>query len=146
MTRFSVLEHHFPILEHPFLLWNIVFCFRISFFCFRTSFSALSRFVPYPVPVFGYPGPSRSKFWLSRPVPSLGKIFSLFRCPFVPRQWRNFCPFVLESCTVPSHWKPLYRFVIHDPDAGIWMKTKINNNTTPVCNHISLTKITWFEI
>merc|ERR1712051_203432 len=61
-------------------------CFRASFFCFRTSFSALSRFVPRPVPVFGCPGPSRPGFWLSRPVPSLGKIFSLSHCPFVPGQ------------------------------------------------------------
>ena len=84
--RFTVLEHHFPVLEHPFLFQNVLFCFRASFFCFRTSFSALSRFVPRPVPVFGCPGPSRPGFWLSRPVPSLGKIFSLSRCPFVPGQ------------------------------------------------------------
>ena len=24
----------------------------------------------------------------------------------VPGQWRNFCPFVPKSCTVPSRWKP----------------------------------------
>ena len=59
MTRFPALERHFPVLEHPFLFQNVLFCFRASFFCFRTSFSALSRFVPRPVPVFGCPGPSR---------------------------------------------------------------------------------------
>ena len=42
----------------------------------------------------------------SRPVPSLGKIFSLSRCPFVPGQGRNVCPVVPKSCTVPSRWKP----------------------------------------
>ena len=45
------------------------------------------------------------------PVPPRGKISSLSRCPFVPGQWRNFCPVVLKSCTVPSHWKPYF---IHD--------------------------------
>ena len=45
---------------------------------------------------------------LSRPVPALGKILSLSSCPFVPGQWRNFCPFVPKSCTVPSRWKPYY--------------------------------------
>ena len=54
--------------------------------CFRTFFSALSRFVPRPVPDFHCPGPSRPGFWLSRPVPSRGKILSLSRCPFVPGQ------------------------------------------------------------
>ena len=96
---------HFSVLEHPFLSYNVLFCFRTSFSCFRASFSALSRFVPHPVPDFGCPGPSRPEFWLSRPVPSLGKIFSLSRCPFVPGQGRNFCPVVLKSCTVPSRWK-----------------------------------------
>ena len=60
------------------------------------------------------PGPFRGKVskpvpgfdWLSWPVPACGKILSLSRCPFVPGQWRNFCPFVLKSCTVPSRWKP----------------------------------------
>ena len=119
MTRFPVLEHHFPVLEHhfpvfehPFLLQNIFFCFRMSFSCFRTSFSALSCFVPCPDPVFGYPGPSRPKFWLSRSVLSLGKIFSLSCCPFVPGQRRSFCPFVPKSCTVPSHWKPQFQCLI----------------------------------
>ena len=42
----------------------------------------------------------------SRPVLFRGKILSLSRCPFVPGQWRNFCPFVPKSCTVPSRWKP----------------------------------------
>ena len=104
-TRFPILEHHFSVLEHPFLFYNVLFCFRASFFCFRPSFSDLSHFVPRPVPVFGCPGPSRPGFWLSRPVPSLGKIFSLSRCPFVPGQWWNFCPVVPKSFTVPSRWK-----------------------------------------
>ena len=86
MTRFPVLGHHFPDLKHPFLLQNIVYCFRMSFSCFRMSFSALSCFVLRPIPDFDYPGPSCPEFWLSRPVPSLGKIFSLSRCPFVPGQ------------------------------------------------------------
>jgi hypothetical protein len=29
----------------------------------------------------------------------------LSRCPFVPGQGRNFCPFVPKSCTVLSRWK-----------------------------------------
>ena len=45
----------------------MVFCFRTSFSRFRTYFSALSRFVPSPVPDFGCPGPSRkarkTKYW-----------------------------------------------------------------------------------
>ena len=41
-------------------------------------------------------------------VPSLGKILSLSSCPFDPGQWRNFCPFVPKSCTVPSCWKPKF--------------------------------------
>ena len=71
------------------------FCFRTSFSCFRPSFSALSRLVPRPVPDFDCPGPSHPGFWLSPPVPSLGKIFSLSRCLFVPK-----------SFFVPSRWKP----------------------------------------
>merc|ERR1712051_665434 len=94
-----------------------IFCFRTSFSCFRTSFSAVSRFVPRPVPDFTCPGPSRPGFYLSRPVPSHGKILSLSlcpgtmkellsRCPFVPGQKSFACPAVPKSCTVPSRWKP----------------------------------------
>ena len=61
-TSFSVLEHPFSVLEHPFLS------------CFRMSFSALSYFVPCPVPDFCCPGPSCPGFWLSWPVLSLGNI------------------------------------------------------------------------
>ena len=86
--------------------WTLFSRFRTSFSCFGTSFSALSRFVPCPAQDFDCPGPSCPEFWLSRPIPSLGKIFSLSRCPFVPGQWRNFCPVVPKSCTVPSRWKP----------------------------------------
>ena len=43
---------------------------------------------------------------LSRLDSSHGKILSLYRCPSVPGQWRNFCPFFLKSCTVLSCWKP----------------------------------------
>ena len=50
--------------------------------------------------------PGRDKLSKSRPVPSRGKILSLSRCPFVPGQGRNFCPFVPKSCAVPSRWKP----------------------------------------
>ena len=49
-------------------------------------FSALSHFVLRPVPDFGCPDPSCPEFWLSRPVLSLGKIFILSHCPFVPGQ------------------------------------------------------------
>ena len=52
--------------------------------------------IPRPVPDFDR---------LSWPVLSHCKILSLSRCPFVPGQWRNFCPFVPKSCTVPSRWK-----------------------------------------
>ena len=69
----------FSVLKHP--------CF-----CFGTSFSALSCFVPCPVLVFVCPGPSHPKFWLSQPVPSLGKIFSLSRCPE-----KFHCPVPLET-------------------------------------------------
>ena len=66
--RYPVLEHDFPVLEpffvleHPFL---VLLC---------------------PIPVFGCPVLSRPGFWLSCPVLSLGKIFSLSRCRFVPGQ------------------------------------------------------------
>jgi hypothetical protein len=49
--------------------------------------------------------PGRDGTGCQNPVPSRGKIFSLSRCPFVPGQGRNFCPFVPKSCTVPSRWK-----------------------------------------
>ena len=52
------------------------------------------------------PGRDGTACLKSRPVPSRGKILSLSRCPFVPGQWRNFCPVVPKSCTVPSRWKP----------------------------------------
>jgi hypothetical protein len=55
-----------------FLIYNIFFC-SVCFF-------------QRHVPDFGCSGPSLPEFWLSRPVPSLGKIFSLYRCPFVPGQ------------------------------------------------------------
>ena len=51
------------------------------------------------------PGTSRDSLSKFRPVPSLGKNLSLSRCPFVPGQLGNFCPFVPKSCTVPSRWK-----------------------------------------
>ena len=82
-ASFSVLEHGFPVLERPFLLCPV-----------------LSRV------------PSRILAVPARPVPSLCKIFSLSRCPFVPGQGRNFCPFVPKSCAVPSRWKP--QFQVHD--------------------------------
>ena len=83
-----------------------IYCFRTSFSCFRTSFSVLEH--PFSVlerifllcPVLSrilsrfLAVPARPRFWLSRPVPSLGKIFNLSRCPFVPGQWWNFCPVV----------------------------------------------------
>ena len=108
MTRFPVLERHFPVLEYPFLLQNILFCFRTSFSCFRTSFSALSHFVPldragqalkilYRLVLRPIPRPVLDFDRLSRPVPALGKILSLFHCPFVLGQGRNFCPFVPKS-------------------------------------------------
>ena len=81
-TKFPVLEHHFPIS-------NILFCFRTSFSCFKMPFSALSHFVPHPVPV-------------------LGKIFSSSCCPFVSEtmmELLSLCPKKLH-CTVPSRWKP----------------------------------------
>ena len=52
------------------------------------------------------PGRDGTACLKSRPVPSRGKILSLSRCPFVPGQWRNFCPVVPKSCCVPSRWKP----------------------------------------
>ena len=63
-TSFSVLEHPFSVLERLFLLCPV-----------------LSR-----VPSRFQAVPARPGFWLSRPVLSLGKIFSLSRCPFVPGQ------------------------------------------------------------
>ena len=51
------------------------------------------------------PGTSRDSLSKSRPVPARRKILSSSRCPFVPGQGRNFCPFVPKSCTVPSRWK-----------------------------------------
>ena len=64
--------------------------------CHRTGrdFDSLSR-----------PGMSRESLSKSRPVPSHGKNLSLSRCPFVPGQLENFCPFVPKSCTVPSRCK-----------------------------------------
>ena len=59
----------------------------------------------------GRPGTGRDRLSKSRPVPSRGKILSLSRCPFVPGQGRNFCPFVPKSCTVPSRWKRHWRVV-----------------------------------
>ena len=47
------------------------------------------------------PGPVLDFDRLYRPVSSLGKILSLSCCPFVPGQWRNFCPIVPKSCPVP---------------------------------------------
>ena len=43
--------------------------------------------------------------------------FGLSRCPFVPGQFRNFCPFVPKSCTVPFRWKTV-NFMIA---TQIWM-------------------------
>ena len=59
-------------------------------------------------PIQACPGPFHGKMSKSCPGPSLDKILSLFHCPFVPGQWRNFCPFVTKSCTVPYRWKPYY--------------------------------------
>jgi hypothetical protein len=66
----------------------------------RKNFHFLSLFLSFL---------SRGMSWdgtgCQNPVPSHGKILSLSRCPFVPGQGRNFCPFVPKSCTVPSRWK-----------------------------------------
>ena len=87
---FSVLVHNFSVLEHPFLLCPVLS--RVP-----------SRFLAVPA----RPVPDFDR--LSRHVLSHGKILSLSHCPFVPGQWRNFCPSVLKSCTVLSHWKPYIR-------------------------------------
>ena len=72
---------------------NILFCYRTSFSVLEHHFPALER--PFLLcPVLSHV-PSRI---LSVPARlSLGKIFSLSRCPFVPGQWRNFCHFVPKS-------------------------------------------------
>ena len=60
-------------------------------------------------------GTSRSGLLLDIPwdVPSRGKLLSLSSSPFVPGQWRNFCPVVPKSCTVPSHWKLYFKYLFH---------------------------------
>ena len=68
----------------------------------RRAIKSRSFYIFYPI--------LRYRFWqeLSWPVLSHGKIFRLSRCPFVPGQWRNFCPFVPKSCTVLSRRKPYF--------------------------------------
>ena len=55
---------------------------------------------------------SHPKFWQvvpAHPVPLQDfELVPLSRCPFVPGQWKNFCPFVPKKCTVLSCWKPSY--------------------------------------
>ena len=86
-------------------------CFRTSFPCFRTSFSWFRTSILVLehsfllCPVLSRV-PSRILAVPARPVPSLGKIFSSSRCPFVPGQGGNFCPVVPKNCTVPSRWEP----------------------------------------
>ena len=83
MTRFSVLEHLFSVLEHLFPV------LEDPFPVLEHRFPVLERpFLLCPVlsrvPSRILAVPARPEYWLSRPVPSLGKIFSLSRCPFVP--------------------------------------------------------------
>ena len=98
-----------------FFLW---FSFYNIFSCFRTSFSAVSRFVPRPVPDFGCPGPSRpvpgfgcpgpsrplSRFWACPVVPlsrdNKGTSVPLSLCPGTKKFWLSRCPEKL-SCPVP---------------------------------------------
>ena len=64
--------------QHYFL--SLCFSWNI-FSCFRTSFSALSRFVPRPVPDFGCPGPSHHSFGYHGPSCPLARFLA---CPVIP--------------------------------------------------------------
>ena len=92
MSRFIVLECHFPVLEDPF---PVLEC---PFPVFECSFPVLER--PF---LLSKPGtvPSLVQDFdrLSQPVQSLGKIFSLSRCPFVPKS----CTVLLEILLQTFH-------------------------------------------
>jgi hypothetical protein len=74
----------------------------------------LLRVAKFFVPL-SRPGTSRDRLSKSRPVPARRKILSLSRCPFVPGQGRNFCPFVPKSCTVPSRCKRYFQLLSKPP-------------------------------
>ena len=97
---FSCFRTSFPVLERPFLFQSILYLFQNVLFCFVP-------FCPASCPGFwlSRPVPSQILAVLTRSVPSLGKIFSMSCCPFVPGQQWNFCPVVPKSFTVPSRWK-----------------------------------------
>ena len=69
----------------------------------KSNFFNVFSFVSVPRDVSGRDGTG-----CQNPVPSRGKILSLSRCPFVPGQGINFCPFVPKNCAVPSRWKPYF--------------------------------------
>ena len=119
-TTFSVLEHHFPVLERPFLLCPVLS--RIP--------SRILAIPACPIPDFGCP------------VPSLGKSFSLSRCPFVPGQWRNSCPFVLKSCTVLSRWKPYQPFISSNIFKSFWLAHHGNAPKFPNWNELDIVELT----
>ena len=96
-------------------------CFRMSIFCFKLSFFVLECPTPVLEPPFllcsilscgmgngvkilyhPVPRPFLDFDRLSRAVPTL---LSLSCFTFVTGQWRNFCAFVLKSCTVLSRRK-----------------------------------------
>ena len=74
--------------------------------------SALSRFVPRPVPDFCCPVPSRPEFWLSRPIPS-HPLTRFLACPVVPLSRDN------ERTSVPLSRKVALSRPVGNPSSDM---------------------------
>ena len=89
-------------LKH-FFFQNSIF-FPLFFFCPGGQDGTACKNPAHSVPSCLVPRPGFDRLY--RPVPAHGKILSLSRCPFVPGQLRNLCPFVPRDKTVLYCWKP----------------------------------------
>jgi hypothetical protein len=72
---------------------------------------------------------TRDKISKSCPGRFRRKILSLSHCPFVPGQWRDFCPFVPRDKKIPSRWKPYYVYMlVHIVNITILNSQQTNDN------------------